>query len=112
MTESESQDEATREPEALHFERKIRNEGRSLWQLLPRKTLSKAALLVALLLCVFWFQKNAQSCATTFTEGLVPATPPPARSGAQPPDEGRTVRLAPIKLPAPKATDSTSRTAP
>jgi len=68
-----------------------------LWQRLPRKTLFKGFWLLMLLVGVFWFQSKSQSCATTFTQGIVPSPPRPAAR-----DEGRTVRfsagaLAPAK---------------
>jgi hypothetical protein len=72
---------------------------RTLWQRLPRKTLFKGFWLLMMLVAVFWFQSKSQSCATTFTQGIVP-TPP--RSAERSGDKGRTVQFAAGSLPPAK----------
>lgn len=66
---------------------------RSLWQLLPRKTLLKGFWLLLMLGGVLWFRARSPSCATTF---LNLAPPEPVRAPARPAPEGRTVRMAPL----------------
>jgi hypothetical protein len=75
--------------ERLRAERLARAQQRSLFQLIPRKELAKAALLVVVLIVIIALQRQSGSIVKRLTEGLM-GPPAPALK-----HEAPRVRMAP-----------------
>lgn len=68
---------------------------RSYWQLMPRRSLTRVILLVAILLLIISFQRQGSDLAKRIADVLLPPPPPAARH-----DGGAVIHLKPVTVDA------------